>query len=228
MGQRFIYQKRWELYLINIIKLASRGLLLFIIIGALNLFGQSEQSNEMKEIRSDGKIDTLYFEFKPMHVTAYPLNNTNLNVPLAVSSIGKKYFQYGQKQSALNEALLPVPGLFAMNAENFSQDLRVAIRGFGARAPFGIRGIRILVDGIPETTPDGQAQVDNIDLGFISRAEVFRGSSSALFGNASGGMINLISELPSHTSFYEASLTAGQFGYQKVQFKTGNTIKNIS
>ncbi|SVB19144.1 uncharacterized protein METZ01_LOCUS171998, partial [marine metagenome] len=208
--------------------MASRGLLLFIIIGALNLFGQSEQSNEMKEIRSDGKIDTLYFEFKPIHVTAYPLNNTNLNVPLAVSSIGKKHFQYGQKQSALNEALLPVPGLFAMNAENFSQDLRVAIRGFGARAPFGIRGIRILVDGIPETTPDGQAQVDNIDLGFISRAEVFRGSSSALFGNASGGMINLISELPSHTSFYEASLTAGQFGYQKVQFKTGNTIKNLS
>ena len=98
-------------------------------------------------------------------------------MPLAVSSIGKKHFQYGQKQSALNEALLPVPGLFAMNAENFSQDLRVAIRGFGARAPFGIRGIRILVDGIPETTPDGQAQVDNIDLGFISRAEVFRGST---------------------------------------------------
>jgi len=204
------------------------ALISFIFFGALNLFGQSEQSNEMKEIHSDGQIDTLYFEFKPIHVTAYPLNNTNLNVPLAVSSIGKKHFQYGQKQSALNEALLSVPGLFAMNAENFSQDLRVAIRGFGARAPFGIRGIRILVDGIPETTPDGQAQVDNIDLGFISRAEVFRGSSSALFGNASGGMINLISELPSHTSFYEAGLTAGQFGYQKVQFKTSNTIKNLS
>ena len=97
---------------------------------------------------------------------------------------------------------LPVPGLFAMNAENFSQDLRVAIRGFGARAPFGIRGIRILVDGIPETTPDGQAQGDNIDLGFIDSAEVFRGSSSSLFCNASGGRIKLIYEFPTQTSFY--------------------------
>ena len=198
----------------------------FIIITIL--IGQSEQVKEMKEIHSDVQFDTLYFEFKPIIVTAYPLNNTNLNVPLAITSLGKKHFQYGQKQSALNEALLPVPGLFAMNAENFSQDLRVAIRGFGARAPFGIRGIRILVDGIPETTPDGQAQVDNIDLGFIDRAEVFRGSSSALFGNASGGMINLISEFPTQTSFYEASVTAGQFGYQKIQAKSGNSIKNLS
>ena len=200
----------------------------FIFITVINLFGQSEQANEMKDVHSEGQIDTLYFEFKPIHVTAYPLNNTNLNVPLAVSTIGKKHFQYGQKQSALNEALRPVPGLFAMNTENFSQDLRIAIRGFGARSPFGIRGIRIMVDGIPETTPDGQAQVDNIDLGYISRAEVFRGSSSALFGNASGGMINLISEFPTYRSFYEASITAGQFGYQKVQVKSGNSIKNLS
>ena len=131
-----------------------KGTIPFIFIAVIKLFGQTEKANEMQEIRSDGQIDTLYFEFKPIHVTAYPLNNTNLNVPLSVSAIGKKYFQYGQKQSALNEALQPVPGLFAMNAENFSQDLRIAIRGFGARAPFGIRGIRILVDGIPETTPD--------------------------------------------------------------------------
>ena len=202
--------------------------ILFYFIIITILIGQSEQVKEMKEIYSDVQFDTLYFEFKPIIVTAYPLNNTNLNVPLAITSLGKKHFQYGQKQSALNEALLPVPGLFAMNAENFSQDLRVAIRGFGARAPFGIRGIRILVDGIPETTPDGQAQVDNIDIGFIDRAEVFRGSSSALFGNASGGMINLISEFPTQTSFYEASVTGGQFGYQKIQVKSANSIKNFS
>ena len=109
----------------------------FIFITVINLFGQFEQANEMKDVHSEGQIDTLYFEFKPIHVTAYPLNNTNLNVPLAVSTIGKKHFQYGQKQSALNEALRPVPGLFAMNTENFSQDLRIAIRGFGARSPFG-------------------------------------------------------------------------------------------
>ena len=100
-----------------------KGTISFIFIAVINLIGQSEQANEMKEIRTDVQIDTLYFEFNPIHVTAYPLKRTNLNVPLAVSAIGKKHFQYGQKQSALNEALRSVPGLFAMNAENFSHYL---------------------------------------------------------------------------------------------------------
>ena len=107
----------------------------------------------------------------------------------------------------LNEALAAIPGLYTMNSENFAQDLRVSIRGFGTRAAFGIRGIKILVDGIPESTPDGQAQVDNIDLSFINRAEVLRGPVSALYGNASGGVISFSSLEPPISSYMAVSYT---------------------
>ncbi len=127
-------------------------------------------------------------------VTATMLERTLENVPAAVSVIGEDDIQLGRQQLALDEALGRVPGLFMQNRYNFAQDLRVSIRGFGARAQFGIRGIKVLVDGIPETLPDGQGSVDSIDLGATSQIEVIRGPSSSLYGNASGGVISLISE----------------------------------
>ena len=81
--------------------------------------------------------------------------------------------------------------MFTLNANNFAQDLRISIRGFGARSAFGIRGIKLIVDGIPETTPDGQGQLDNLNLGIIERVEVIRGPSASLYGNASGGVIKI-------------------------------------
>ena len=86
-------------------------------------------------------------------------------VPAAISVVSQNEIQLGRQQLGLDEALTRVPGLFMQNRYNFAQDLRVSIRGFGARSNFGIRGIKILVDGIPETLPDGQGQVDSIDLG---------------------------------------------------------------
>ena len=75
-----------------------KGTIPFIFIAVIKLFGQTEQANEMQEIRSDGQIDTLYFEFKPIIVTAYPLNNTNLNVPLAITSLGKTRWSSASRQ----------------------------------------------------------------------------------------------------------------------------------
>ena len=74
----------------------------------------------------------------------------------------------------MQEYLISVPGLFTQNANNYAQDLRISLRGFGARAAFGIRGIKIIVDGIPETTPDGQGQLDNLPLGMLKNFEVLR------------------------------------------------------
>ena len=107
------------------------------------------------------------------------------------------------------------------NRYNFAQDLRVAIRGFGARANFGIRGIKILVDGIPETLPDGQGQVDSIDLGSAEQIEVIRGPSSSLYGNASGGVISVTTEAAPEIPFLESRLSAGAYGFRKIQVKGG-------
>ena len=176
----------------------------------------------------DTEADTLRFELRPVTVTASRLDGADLNVPVAVSVLSRYRIQGGQQQLVLNEALAAIPGLYTMNSENFAQDLRVSIRGFGARAAFGIRGIKILVDGIPEATPDGQAQVDNIDLGFINRAEVIRGPVSALYGNASGGVISFSSLEPPISPYMDGRLSTGDFGFQQIQLKAGQQRGPIS
>ncbi len=155
-------------------------------------------------------------------------------VPAAISVITKDEIQLGRQQIGLDESLSAIPGLFMQDRYNFAQDLRIAIRGFGARSNFGIRGVKILVDGIPESLPDGQGQSDGIDLGSIEQIEVLRGPSSSLYGNASGGVINITSERGPADPFVETRLTVGDFDFQKIQFKTGgnsgrlNYLFNIS
>ena len=112
----------------------------------------------------------------------------------------------------IGELLQGVPSLFVSSQQNFSQDTRISIRGFGTRATFGIRGIKVLWDGIPITTPDGQTQLDHIPLSSMGTIEVIRGVSSGLYGNASGGVI-LLKSTPIKN---EQTLTAtfGDFGTQ--------------
>lgn len=140
-------------------------------------------------------------------------------LPRSVSVISKDDVQLARQQLGLDEALKGVPGLYLQNRYNFAQDLRVSLRGFGARSSFGIRGVKVVVDGIPQTLPDGQAGVDNIDLGSIGRIEVLRGPASVQYGNAAGGVIAIESE-SAITPFFAAQLAAGEAGYQKVQLKS--------
>ena len=84
----------------------------------------------------------------------------------------------------MQEYIEDLPGLISFNRSNYAQDLRISIRGFGSRAAFGIRGIKLIVDGIPETTPDGQGQLDNLPLGILSSIEILRGPSAVRYGNA--------------------------------------------
>lgn len=145
-------------------------------------------------------------------------------VPASIGVVNQEDIQLGQQQLGLDESLVSIPGLFMQNRFNFAQDLRISIRGFGARANFGIRGIKIIVDGIPETLPDGQGQVDSIDLGSTQQVEVIRGPSSSLYGNASGGVINITSESGPAEPFIESRLSAGEFGYTKYQVKAGGRM----
>jgi iron complex outermembrane recepter protein len=162
-------------------------------------------------------------------VTATMIDRTLDRVPAAVSVVTEDDIQGAQSQIALDEALKRVPGVFMQDRYNFAQDLRVSIRGFGARAQFGIRGIKVIVDGIPETLPDGQGAVDSIDLGATKQIEVIRGPSSSMYGNAAGGVISLTSEgAPADAPFVDARVAAGSYGYEKVQFKTGAQTDKVN
>lgn len=112
-------------------------------------------------------------------------------VPQSVQTISRQQISAARPTWGLDEALINVPGVYVANRYNFSQDQRISIRGFGSRSAFAVRGIKVLLDGIPQTLPDGQGQLTNIELGEVDRIEVLRGSSSALFGNASGGVISI-------------------------------------
>ncbi|KPP98766.1 TonB-dependent receptor [Marinobacter sp. HL-58] len=126
-----------------------------------------------------------------IEVTSPRLVRDLYETPAAVSVTDTPDIQEGQQRLQLDESLDTVPGLFFQNRYNFAQNLRLSTRGFGARSPFGIRGIRIQVDGIPYTLPDGQSQIDAVDLDSARRIEVIRGPSSVQYGNASGGVIDI-------------------------------------
>ncbi|MFM8373113.1 MAG: TonB-dependent receptor family protein, partial [Bacteroidota bacterium] len=109
--------------------------------------------------------------------------------------------------------------------DNYAQDLRISIRGFGARASFGIRGIRVFTDGLPEGTPDGQVDVDNLDMGAMRQMEVIRGAASGLYGNAAGGVIWLTTETPeAGKPLLESQISAGSYGFMRYQVKAGRRV----
>lgn len=161
-------------------------------------------------------------------VTATLLERTLDKTPAAVSVVTEDDIQRARQQLGLDESLTRVPGLFMQNRYNFAQDLRVSIRGFGARGQFGIRGVKVLVDGIPETLPDGLGSVDSIDLGATSQIEVIRGPSSALYGNASGGVISLTSEGGRDVPEAELRVAAGGYGFEKSQLKFGGETERLN
>jgi len=145
-------------------------------------------------------------------------------LPYSVGLLGAAQLQALQATLSLNESLVEIPGVFVANRYNYALGDRISIRGFGARSQFGVRGIRIIQDGIPLTTPDGQSQLNNLDLATAGRIEVIRGPSSALYGNASGGVISVQSETsPAVPLRPEIWALGGGFGndrfYQKYDLK---------
>ena len=121
--------------------------------------------------------------------------------PLPISALAGRDLQRGRSGFFLATALQLLPGVQVQNRFNPAVGERVAIRGFGARAQFGLRGIRVVVDGIPATLPDGQSSLDHLDIGSLGRVEALRGPASALFGNAAGGVLSFSSRAPSTTPF---------------------------
>lgn len=153
-------------------------------------------------------------------VNATRITKDAFNLPVAIGVVNQEQIQQAQQQLGLDESLTRIPGIFLQNRYNFAQDIRVSIRGSGARGSFGVRGVKILVDGIPNTLPDGQGQFDSVDIGSIGQIDVLRGASSSLYGNASGGVINITTEPAPEKPYLEARTAFGEYGYAKSQIKT--------
>lgn len=133
---------------------------------------------------------------EPVVVTATRTAANPFDIPASVDVIDGETLTSGQLQVNLSETLARIPGINVQNRSNYAQDLQISSRGYGARASFGVRGIKVLIDGIPASAPDGAGQVASFALSSAERVEVLRGPFSALYGNASGGVIQLVSEAP--------------------------------
>ena len=169
-------------------------------------------------------IDTT--QIKVLYLNEVIVNSSKIpsrlsDIPLSVNVLDTALNVNILQQNSLKEYINRIPGVFTLNANNFAQDLRISIRGFGARSAFGIRGIKLIVDGIPETTPDGQGQLDNLNLGIIERVEVIRGPSASLYGNASGGVIKINSISNFENNFVNLKSTYGSYGMQNYQGSFG-------
>ncbi|RRQ22058.1 TonB-dependent receptor family protein [Thiohalobacter thiocyanaticus] len=154
-------------------------------------------------------------------ITAPRLTRDLQRTPAAVTVVEQQDLRQARQGLGLDTALNRTPGVLFRNRYNFAQNLRLSIRGFGARAPFGIRGVRILIDGFPETLPDGQSQIDSIDLESIDRVELIRGPSSALYGNAAGGVLQIHTADPPATPFAELQARAGSHDFRKLTVRGG-------
>lgn len=135
--------------------------------------------------------------------------------PFATGVLDREDLQRGQQTLGIDEALNNIPGVVVTNRYNFSLDQRISIRSSGSRSNFGVRGLKILLDGIPQTLPDGQSQLTNIDFANLDRAEVLKGASSSLYGNASGGVV----------SFQTQRAAPGPFA-QRVRVQAGDGERN--
>lgn len=146
-----------------------------------------------------------------------------LSLPATVGLVDSAAFRGGQLQNGLDETLGRVPGVYAVNRFNPSLDQRLAIRGAGARANFGVRGLKILLDGIPQTLPDGQSQLTNVDFAMVDQAEVLLGAASALYGNAGGGVIAFGTAVPAGPATLRVRALGGSFGTSRAHIQAGGS-----
>lgn len=158
-----------------------------LLLGCALVFAASEMGRAQDSTRA----------LAPVRVTATREGpRAPLDLPYAVTSVRPDSLA-ALRKLAVDELLFAVPGVALANRQNPAQDPRVSIRGFGARSQFGVRGVRVLQDGVPITMPDGQTPVDALDIESAGRVEVVRGSASSLYGNAAGGVIDVRSVTPS-------------------------------
>ncbi len=174
---------------------------------------------------SQNEKDTVRYQLKPIIITATRTAEPWLEVPLALTLLGRGDLQH-TKGYGFDELLNGVPGVLAQSRYG-NQDVRLTIRGFGARGAGArsnsgtTRGIRVLVDGFPETEPDGRTSFDLVDLSGAAQIEIIRSNASSLWGNASGGVLNVSSNTSFDAPFADVSSMVGSFGFRKEMLHAG-------
>ncbi len=170
----------------------------------------------------------------PVTVTVTRTPTARDRAPWAVDALDARAVRGARLTTGVADALASVPGVYAADRGNYSVDQRISIRGFGARANFGLRGVRVILDGVPQTLPDGQSQLTNLDLASVGRVEVLRGAAASLYGNASGGVLAFATDLstPANGVGVGGRYESGAFDTRKLQLRgaaqAGNTVTALS
>ncbi|NOS85081.1 MAG: TonB-dependent receptor, partial [Ignavibacteria bacterium] len=188
------------------------ALLLILLISSPSLYSQ------------DDETDTSEYKTDEIVITGTRLEQKIIDIPYPVLRINQNSWITSRK-IGVQDVLLTVPGLF-LQPRYGNHDTRITIRGYGSRSNTGIRGVRILLDGIPESEPDGQTRIEAIDFDAIGRIEVVRGYSSSLYANAPGGVINFMTDKFFPISFLQLNNEFGSYDLRKNGFKLGINGKN--
>lgn len=194
-------------------KKLSIFILTLLLLLPVQLLSQDKEGEE---------ADSLEYGLEEVTVVGTRTKEKIIDIPYSVFSVEKKELSYGKKVSARN-VLADVPGLF-LQSRYGNHDLRVSIRGFGNRSSTGIRGVRILQDGIPESEPDGETVLDAVDFTSLRGVEVVKGNLSSLYANAPGGVIDFKTDYYFNDDYAATFNQVGKFGFRQNGFKLG--LKN--
>lgn len=148
-------------------------------------------------------------------VTGTYIEHDPFDLPAAIEVLGRQRLQEGYNRVNVSDPMAAVPGVVVQNRQNYAQDLQISSRGFGARSAFGVRGVKLIADGIPATMPDGQGQAATFNLDAAERLEVLRGPFSVVYGNHAGGVVQLFTRDGQGTPTLEGSVSAGSYGTWK-------------
>ncbi len=190
---------------------ARSGAFSLVVLLALTL-APSAHAQTDAAAETDDAGDERHGALPSVVITATRSEQSSRDVPAAIDAVAIDNSDNDNLGINLSEVLSLVPGVLARNRQNYAQDEQVSIRGFGARSTFGVRGIRLYTDGIPATMPDGAGQVSHFNLDSAERIEVLRGPFSALYGNSSGGVIQLFTADGSEDFELRSGLVVGSYG----------------
>lgn len=189
------------------------GIFLFI-----SLYISSSFAQDVPEVEGDDS-DSLIYETDEIMITGTRTQKKIIDIPFSVYRIDQSQYRF-DKKTAVNDVLGSVPGLF-MQSRYGNHDVRISIRGFGSRSNSGIRGVRILLDEIPESEPDGQTRIEAIDFQSVGSIEIVKGNSSSLYTNAPGGVINFINDITFENTFATNFNQMGSYGLRENGIKAG-------